>query len=89
MSRERESFIRKFMCDFDLNHEDAMAAWRDAELLRENINMDNAVNFLYFINMNKKDKLLWRTKRAEEGTELTPDEVDRYVSLVRYVVEKL
>jgi len=89
MSIERESFIRKFMCDFDLNHEDAMAAWRDAELLRENINMDNAVNFLYFINMNKKDKLLWRMKRAEEGTELTPDEVDRYVSLVRYVVEKL
>ena len=89
MSRERESFIRKFMCDFDLNHEDAMAAWRDAELLRENINMDNAVNFLHFINMSEKDKLLWRMKRAEEGTELTPDEVDRYVSLVRYVVETL
>ena len=89
MSRERESFIRKFMCDFDLNHEDAMAAWRDAELLRENINMDNAVNFLHFINMSEKDKLLWRTQRAEEGTELTPGEVDRYVSLVRYVVEKL
>jgi len=89
MSRERESFIRKFMCDFDLNHEDAMAAWRDAELLRENINMNNAVNFLHFINMSEKDKLLWRTQRAEEGTELTPGEVDRYVSLVRYVVEKL
>lgn len=89
MSRERESFIRKFMCDFDLNHEDAMAAWRDAELLRENINMDNAVNFLHFINMSEKDKLLWRMQRAEEGTELTPDEVDRYVSLVRYVVETL
>ena len=89
MSRERESFIRKFMCDFDLNHEDAMAAWRDAELLRENINMDNAVNFLHIINMSEKDKLLWRMQRAEEGTELTPDEVDRYVSLVRYVVETL
>ena len=89
MSRERESFIRKFMCDFDLNHEDAMAAWRDAELLRENINMNNAVNFLHFINMSEKDKLLWRTQRAEEGTDLTPGEVDRYVSLVRYVVETL
>ena len=89
MSRERESFIRKFMCDFDLNHEDAMAAWRDAELLRENINMDNAVNFLHFINMSEKDKLLWRMQRAEKGAELRRDEGDRYVSLVRYVVETL
>lgn len=89
MNEERQIFIQKFMSEYELSYDEARDAWRDAELLRGSITIDNAANFLHFINMTKKDKQAWRTKRAEEGIELTPDEVDRYVSLVRYVVEKL
>ena len=86
---EQQEFIKKFMSEYELSYNEARDAWRDAELLRGSITIDNAANFLHFINMNTQDKLRWRTLRAEEGIELTPDEVDRYVSLVRYVVEKL
>ena len=87
--RERQEFIEKCMSEYDLSYNEARDAWRDAELLRGSITIDNAANFLHFINMNTQDKLRWRTLRAEEGIELTPNEVDRYVSLVKYVVEKL
>jgi len=87
--RERQEFIEKFMSEYDLSYNEAKDAWRDAELLRSSITIDNAANFLHFISMTKEDKLRWRMLRAEEGIELTPDEVDRYVSLVKYVVEKL
>ena len=39
--------------------------------------------YLYKIcMMNKRDKLLWRTRLAELGFELTPNEVDQYLLIL-------
>lgn len=86
---EKEFFIELFMSQHDTSVEEAEEAWKQCKMLRDTMTMDNVPNFINFINMNRADRLAWRTKRAEEGTELTPGEVDRYVSLVRYVVETL
>ena len=86
---EKEFFIDLFMSQHDTTAKEAEEAWEQCRLLRDTINIDNVPNFISFINLSKKDRLAWRTKRAEEGTELTPHEVDKYVSLVRYVVETL
>ena len=86
---EKEFFVQKYMSEFDTDSDEAEEAWRQCSLLRDTITIDNVPNFIKFINMRKRDKLLWRTKRAEEGIELTPDEVDKYIGLVRYVIETL
>ena len=86
---EKEFFIDLFMSQHDVSAEEAEEAWEQCRLLRDTININNVPNFISFINLSKKDRLAWRNKRAEEGIELTPREVDKYVSLVRYVVETL
>ena len=43
--------------------------------------------YLYKIcMMNKQDKLKWRTRLAELGFELTPNEVDQYVLILSIVL---
>ena len=36
--------------------------------------------------MNKRDKLRWRTRLAELGFELTPNEVDQYLLILTLVL---
>tara|TARA_R100001244_G_scaffold113417_1_gene83982 strand:- start:92 stop:364 length:273 start_codon:yes stop_codon:yes gene_type:complete len=36
--------------------------------------------------MGKRDRLLWRTKLAEQGFELTPNEVDQYLLILTIVL---
>lgn len=36
--------------------------------------------------MNKRDRLLWRTRLAEQGFELTPNEVDQYLLILTIVL---
>ena len=49
------------------------------------------VEFMYNIcNMTKKDMLRWRTRLAEKGFELTPNEIEQYIliaALVMHLVE--
>ncbi len=37
--------------------------------------------------MNKTDRLIYRNKQACEGTEMTPLQVDEYLSIVEYGLE--
>ena len=37
--------------------------------------------------MNKTDRLIYRNKMACEGTEMTPLQVDQYLSIVEYALE--
>ena len=86
---EKQFFIQNYRKEFDADREAAEEAWVQCKLLRETITIDNVPNFINFVNMGTSAKLRWRTKRAEEGIELTPSEVDKYIGLVRYVIETL
>ena len=86
---EKQFFIQNYSKEFDTDLEAAEEAWKQCKLLRDTITIDNVPNFINFVNMNTISKLKWRTRRAEEGIELTPSEVDKYVGLVRYVIETL
>jgi hypothetical protein len=52
---------------------------------------EDTVEFMYNIcNMTKKDMLRWRTRLAEKGFELTPNEIEQYIliaALVMHLVE--
>ena len=37
---------------------------------------------------NKSQRLEWRMRLAEEGMELTPDQVDQYISIVQLRLEQ-
>ena len=38
--------------------------------------------------MNKNERLLWRTQLAEQGYELTPTQVDQYISIIELIIEE-
>ena len=86
---EKQFFIQSFVREFDADTKEAEEAWQQCKLLRETITIDNVPNFINFVSMGKRAKLEWRTRRAEEGIELTPSEVDKYIGLVRYAIETL
>ena len=37
--------------------------------------------------MNRTDRLIYRNKRACEGTEMTPAQVDEYLATVEFALE--
>ena len=86
---EKEFFIQNYTKEFNTDDTEAEEAWRQCKLLRNTITIDNVPNFISFVSMGTESKLLWRTRRAEEGIELTPSEVDKYIGLVKYVIETL
>lgn len=39
-------------------------------------------------NMDKNERLLWRTQLSEQGYELTPIQVDQYISIIELVMSE-
>ena len=39
------------------------------------------------LNMDKQDRLIWRTELAEKGYEMTPMQVDEYLATIEYALE--
>ena len=39
-------------------------------------------------NMNKNERLLWRTQLAEQGYELTPIQVDQYITIIELAMNE-
>lgn len=39
-------------------------------------------------NMDKNERLLWRTQLAEQGYELTPIQVDQYISIIELAMNE-
>lgn len=39
-------------------------------------------------NMDKYERLLWRTQLSEQGYELTPIQVDQYISIIELVMSE-
>jgi hypothetical protein len=49
----------------------------------------NSVEYLKKIgSMSQKEKLVWRTRLAESGIEITPSEIDDYILIISLVVMK-
>ena len=48
---------------------------------------EDTIEFMYGIcNMTKNDMLRWRTRLAEKGFELTPNEIEQYILIAAIVM---
>tara|TARA_B100000902_G_scaffold388366_1_gene433838 strand:+ start:1530 stop:1799 length:270 start_codon:yes stop_codon:yes gene_type:complete len=58
------------------------------ELIGEMNESDNAMStFIELTLLNKTDRLIYRNTMAVLGTELTPVQLDQYISTIEYALE--
>lgn len=58
------------------------------ELIGEMNESDNAMStFIELTLLNKTDRLIYRNTMAVLGTELTPGQLDQYISTIEYALE--
>ena len=65
-------------------------AWNVYKKMVELCKDDDFYTIIYLYRlcyMDREEKLLWRTKIAEMGFELTPTEVDQYILIVRLALK--
>ena len=68
----------KFLKDYNL-HLNFQKMYKSAD--------EDTIEFMYNIcNMTKRDMLRWRTRLAEKGFELTPNEIEQYILIAAIVM---
>ena len=63
-------------------------SWELYEEARENPNEYPPEVLKSLIEMDREDRLIWRTELAERGYEMTPMQVDQYIFIIQTAIEK-
>ena len=58
-------------------------AWVTYQDLKREDDPDALDRLSMMLEWNKDERLHWRMRLSEEGMELTPDQVDQYISIVQ------
>ena len=63
-------------------------AWETYKDLSEEVRLegDRMETLNSLVGMNSEERLIWRMVLAEEGIELTPDQVEEYLHIVEVVI---
>ncbi len=92
MKRPTKMKFYKYMKDKygkDFTDKDKIEAYDTLlELIGEMNESDNSMNaFVELTLLNKTDRLIYRNTMAVLGTELTPVQLDQYISTIEYALE--
>jgi len=63
-------------------------SWELYEEVRDNPTAYSPTILQSLIELDREDRLIWRTELAEVGYEMTPMQVDQYIFIIQTVMEK-
>ncbi len=83
----KKSFYEYMSTRFNRNYKDAETYEALLEIIADARDESNFMDLAELTLMNRTDRLIYRNKRACEGTEMTPAQVDEYLATVEFALE--